>query len=375
MGNFPPLWSEWNGKYRDSVREFWLGDSGPLSDFAYRLMGSSDLYEATGRRPSASVNFITAHDGFTLADLTAYNEKHNEANGEDNKDGESHNRSWNCGAEGPTDDPEVNALRSHMRRNLMATQLLSQGIPMILGGDEFGRSQQGNNNAYCQDNEISWFDWDDQDTVLLEFTRHLVAFRQQHPVFHRPNFFQGRPIIGHEMSDLAWFRNDGAEMEDEDWGAGLKTVAVFLNGQAMDAFDQRGEPITDDSFLMCLNAHSTPSTSPSRLTWEMCGEGGGHLPPGAVRRGEGDDKRRRRDRCALPDDRRLPVSADPRTLECLPDPRDLPGPAHSRVRFRRCGEDSSRTLPSWASATSTARPTCRRQPAAGTATTWWTPRG
>ncbi len=255
VGNFPPLWSEWNGKYRDSVREFWLGDTGPLSDFAYRLMGSSDLYEATGRRPSASVNFVTAHDGFTLADLTAYNEKHNEANGEDNNDGESHNRSWNCGVEGDTDDPEVLALRAHMRRNLLATLLLSQGIPMILAGDEFGRSQGGNNNAYCQDNEVSWFDWESQDTELLEFTRKLVAFRQEHPVFHRPNFFQGRPIIGHEMSDLAWFRNDGAEMEDGDWDAGLKTVAVFLNGEAMGANNQRGEPITDDSFLMCLNAH------------------------------------------------------------------------------------------------------------------------
>ncbi len=272
VGNFPPLWSEWNGKYRDSVREFWLGDSGPLADFAYRLMGSSDLYEATGRRPSASVNFITAHDGFTLADLTAYNEKHNEANGEDNNDGESHNRSWNCGAEGETDDPEVNVLRGLMRRNLMATLLLSQGMPMILGGDELARSQGGNNNAYCQDNEISWFNWENQDDVLLEFTRHLVEFRRQHPVFHRPNFFQGRPVIGHEMSDLAWFRNDGAEMEDDDWAAGLKTVAVFLNGDAMGAFDQRGEPITDDSFLMFLNAHFDPVdfTIPAELgdVWE-----------------------------------------------------------------------------------------------------------
>ncbi|MEX0789850.1 MAG: glycogen debranching protein GlgX [Actinomycetota bacterium] len=272
VGNFPPLWSEWNGKYRDSVREFWLGETGPLSDFAYRLMGSSDLYEATGRRPSASVNFITAHDGFTLADLTAYNDKHNEANGEDNNDGESHNRSWNCGAEGETGDPEVNALRSHMRRNLMATLLLSQGMPMILGGDEFARSQGGNNNAYCQDNEISWFNWEDQDEMLLEFTRHLVAFRRQHPVFHRPNFFQGRAIIGHEMSDLAWFRNDGAEMEDEDWAAGLKTVAVFLNGDAMGTHDPRGEPIVDDSFLMFLNAHVDPVdfTIPSHLgdVWE-----------------------------------------------------------------------------------------------------------
>ncbi|HEX2053289.1 MAG TPA: glycogen debranching enzyme, partial [Actinomycetota bacterium] len=228
------------------------------SDFAYRVMGSSDLYEATGRRPSASVNFVTAHDGFTLADLTSYNEKHNEANGEDNNDGESHNRSWNCGAEGPTVDPEINQLRNRMRRNLIATLLLSQGIPMVLAGDEFARSQQGNNNAYCQDNEISWFDWETQDTELLEFTRRLIAFRQEHPVFRRPNFFQGRPVIGHDLSDLAWFRSDGVDMDEEDWQAGLKTVGVFLNGQAIDAHDQRGEPIVDDSFLVWFNAHVDP---------------------------------------------------------------------------------------------------------------------
>ena len=258
VGNFPPLWSEWNGKYRDTVREFWLGDSGPLAEFAYRVMGSSDLYEATGRKPSASVNFITAHDGFTLADLTSYNEKHNEANGEDNQDGESDNRSWNCGVEGPTDDPGVKECRDLLRRNLITTLFLSQGIPMLLAGDEFGRSQRGNNNAYCQDNEISWFDWEAQDTELLEFTRRLVEFRHKHPVFRRPSFFQGSPVIGHDLSDLAWFRNDGAEMEDEDWQAGLKTVGVFLNGAAIGATDQRGEPIVDDSFLMCFNAHIDP---------------------------------------------------------------------------------------------------------------------
>jgi len=258
VGNFPPLWSEWNGKYRDTVREFWLGDSGPLAEVAYRVMGSSDLYEATGRKPSASVNFITAHDGFTLADLTSYIEKHNEANGEDNQDGETHNRSWNCGVEGPTDDPGVKACRDHLRRNLLTTLFLSQGIPMLLAGDEFGRSQNGNNNAYCQDNEISWFDWEAQDTALLEFTRKLVEFRRKHPVFRRPSFFQGRPVIGHDLSDLAWFRNDGAEMEDDDWQAGLKTVGVFLNGAAIGATDQRGEPIVDDSFLMCFNAHIDP---------------------------------------------------------------------------------------------------------------------
>jgi isoamylase len=267
VGNFPPLWSEWNGKYRDTMREFWLGTGGSLSDFAYRVMGSSDLYEATGRRPSASVNFVTAHDGFTLADLTSYNEKHNEANLEGNADGESHNRSWNCGVEGPTDDPEVLGCRDHMRRNLMAIMLLSQGVPMILAGDEFARSQQGNNNAYCQDNEISWFNWDTQDAGLLDFTRKLVAFRHEHPVFRRPSFFQGRPVIGHDLSDIAWFRNDGAEMEDEDWNAGLRTVGVFLNGMAIGAHDQRGEPITDDSFFLCFNAHvdAVDFTLPSRI--------------------------------------------------------------------------------------------------------------
>ncbi|MEX2552577.1 MAG: glycogen debranching protein GlgX [Actinomycetota bacterium] len=257
VGNFPPLWSEWNGKYRDIVREFWLGDSGPLPEFAYRIMGSSDLYEATGRRPSASVNFLTAHDGFTLADLTSFNEKHNEANGENNEDGEARNRSWNCGAEGPTDDAGILALRELLRRGMLATLLLSQGIPMMLGGDEFGRSQQGNNNAYCQDNELSWFDWRHHDTDLLEFTMGLVAFRHDHPVFRRPNFFQGRPVLGDDLSDIAWYFNDGLPMHEQDWTAG-KSVMVFLNGDAIDATNARGEPITDESFLMCFNAHFEP---------------------------------------------------------------------------------------------------------------------
>ena len=259
VGNFPPLWSEWNGKYRDCVREFWLRDSSSLPEFAYRIMGSSDLYEATGRRPSASINFITAHDGFTLADLTSYNEKHNEANGEENADGESHNRSWNCGVEGPTDDPAIDALRRKLRRSLLATLLLSQGIPMVLAGDEVGRSQGGNNNAYCQDNEISWFDWERHDHQLQDFTRRLVGLRRDHPVFRRPSFLQGRPVIGHDLSDITWFRPDGAEMEDDDWNNGFaKSVAVFLNGLALGAHDAHGEPITDDSFLLCFNAHVEP---------------------------------------------------------------------------------------------------------------------
>ena len=256
VGNFPPQWSEWNGKYRDTVRDFWRGESATLDDFAYRLTGSSDLYEATGRRPYASVNFVTAHDGFTLADLVSYNEKHNEANGEDNQDGESHNRSWNCGAEGLTDDAEVNELRARQRRNFVTTLFVSQGIPMLLGGDELGRSQDGNNNAYCQDNELSWFDWANQDEALEEFTQQMIRYRLEHPNFRRRRFFQGRAIHGSDCSDIAWFRPDGSEMDDEDWESGFaKSIAVFLNGDAIPTPGQRGEQIMDDSFLLLLNAH------------------------------------------------------------------------------------------------------------------------
>ncbi|MFO7784234.1 MAG: glycogen debranching protein GlgX, partial [Desulfatiglandales bacterium] len=205
VGNFPPLWSEWNGKYRDCVRDFWRGEDQALAEFAYRLTGSSDLYESTTRRPSASINFITAHDGFTLQDVVSYNEKHNEANGEENRDGESHNRSWNCGEEGPTDNEEVLALRAKQKRNFLATLFLSQGIPMLLGGDEIGRTQKGNNNGYCQDNEISWFDWEHPDEALLEFTRNLIRFRSEHPVFMRRGWFLGRPIHGSGIDDIAWF--------------------------------------------------------------------------------------------------------------------------------------------------------------------------
>jgi glycogen operon protein len=255
VGNFPPQWSEWNGKYRDTVRDFWRGEPATLAEFAYRITGSSDLYEGTGRRPYASVNFITAHDGFTLRDLVAYNEKHNEANGEDNQDGESHNRSWNCGVEGPTDDPEVNALRKRQQRNLLATLLLSQGIPMLLAGDELGRTQLGNNNAYCQDNEISWFDWEDVDEDLREFTAALIRYRLDHPNFRRRRFFQGRPIHGSDASDIAWFRPDGTEMDEDDWEQGFaKSITVFLNGEAILTPGPRGEQIVDDSFLLVFNA-------------------------------------------------------------------------------------------------------------------------
>src|SRR3954467_8934556 len=259
VGNFPPLWSEWNGKYRDTVRDFWRGTDQTLAEFAYRFTGSSALYQGTARRPYASVNFITAHDGFSLRDLVSYNEKHNEANGEDNRDGESHNRSWNCGAEGPTDDAGVNQVRARQQRNFITTVLLSQGIPMLLGGDEIGRSQQGNNNAYCQDNEISWYDWGHADKNLLEFTRRLIRFRHRHPVFCRRKWFQGRPIHGTQVSDIGWFTPAGQEMSEEDWHAGFaKSLGVFLNGRGIATVNERGEPVRDDSFYAMFNAHHEP---------------------------------------------------------------------------------------------------------------------
>jgi glycogen operon protein len=255
VGNFPPLWSEWNGKYRDGVRDFWRGSDCTLGEFAYRFTGSSDLYGSTGRMPFASVNFVTCHDGFPLNDLVSYNDKHNEANGEGNRDGESHNRSWNCGVEGPTDDPQVLALRRRQRRNLLTSLFLSQGVPMLLAGDELGRTQQGNNNAYCQDNEISWTHWDDVDEDLLEFTRRLVAFRQQHPVFRRRTFFEGGPPAD-ELGDVAWFKPSGEHMSPGDWHDGMaRSLAVFLNGDAIAGPGPRGERVTDDSFLVLFNAH------------------------------------------------------------------------------------------------------------------------
>jgi isoamylase len=248
VGNFPALWSEWNGKYRDCVRDYWRGEDQTLAEFASRITGSSDLYESDGRHPSASINFVTAHDGFTLADLTAYDDKHNEANGEGGADGESHNRSWNHGAEGPTDDPQINELRSRQRRNFIATLMLSHGIPMLLGGDEMARTQGGNNNAYCQDNEISWFDWSALDGELLAFTQRVIAFRRDHPVFRRRRFSTG--------NEMAWYRPDGGRMTDEDWASGFaKSVALALHGDAITECDPRGEPIRDDSFLVVFNAH------------------------------------------------------------------------------------------------------------------------
>jgi glycogen operon protein len=266
VGNFPPLWSEWNGKYRDTVRDFWRGEPGTLGEFAARLTGSSDLYQNDGRRPFASINFVTAHDGFTLADLVSYNDKHNDANGEGGNDGESHNRSWNCGVEGPTDDEGVLDLRARQQRNIIATMLLSQGVPMLLHGDELGRTQGGNNNVYCQDNETSWVDWSllGKNGRLVHFTAGMVALRHAHPVFRRRRFFQGRPIIaskrradtGAALSDIAWFTPSGEEMTAQDWDSGFgKAITVFLNGDAIADVDARGERVVDDSFVVALNAH------------------------------------------------------------------------------------------------------------------------
>ncbi len=254
VGNFPPLWSEWNGKYRDEVRDYWRGTDNLVDDFANRLTGSSDLYALTGRRPYASINFITAHDGFTLRDLVSYNEKHNEANGENNQDGANDNRSWNCGAEGPTDDAEVNALRARQQRNFLTTLLLSTGVPMICGGDEIGRTQRGNNNAYCQDNDLSWFDWEHADHELLAFAARVVQFRHEHPAFQRRRWFVGRALRG--VEDIAWFKHDGQPMTEQDWKTGFaRTLGVFLNGKAIPTPDSRGEPIVDDSFYILFNAH------------------------------------------------------------------------------------------------------------------------
>ncbi len=258
VGKFPLLWSEWNGKYRDTVRDFWRGEDQTLAEFAYRFTGSSDLYAENGRLPNASINFVTAHDGFTLNDLVSYNDKHNEDNGEDNNDGESHNRSWNCGEEGETDDPKVLRLRNRQRRNFLVTLMLSQGVPMLLSGDEIGRTQGGNNNAYCQDNEISWLDWDlqDENAALLDFARQLIDFRRKHPVFRRRKWFQGRAIHGSSVSDIGWFNPDGGEMTEEQWNDGFaKAIGIFLNGEEIPTSGERGERIIDDSFLLFFNAH------------------------------------------------------------------------------------------------------------------------
>ncbi|MGH9077640.1 MAG: glycogen debranching protein GlgX [Acidimicrobiales bacterium] len=258
VGGFPPLWSEWNGRYRDCVRDYWRGEPGTVGELAARLTGSSDLYEDDGRRPFASINFVTAHDGFTLTDLVSYNDKHNEANGEDGRDGSDDNRSWNCGAEGDTDDPAILGLREQQKRNFLATLFLSQGVPMLVYGDEMGRTQHGNNNAYCQDNEVSWLDWSqrDENIALLGFTRQLMDLRRAHPVLRRRGWFKGRPIRGRGIADIAWLDPSGEEMSDEQWQeSSAKSLAFFLNGDALPTPDAEGRRVGDDSLILCLNAH------------------------------------------------------------------------------------------------------------------------
>jgi glycogen operon protein len=268
VGRFPALWAEWNGKYRDAARRYWKGDEGQLAELGYRLTGSSDLYQRDGRRPSASINFVTAHDGFTLNDLVSYKEKHNEANGEGNQDGSNDNHSWNHGVEGPTDDPQIVELRERDKRNLLATMLLSQGVPMICAGDEISRTQQGNNNAYCQDSKISWLDWDldERKRALLEFTTRLIALRKAHPNLRRRKFFQDRHISpatsgkqqvdGLEVRDICWYRPDGEEMTEEEWNAGwVRWLGMRLSGRTLDDVDRFGVRLRDDTFLICLNPH------------------------------------------------------------------------------------------------------------------------
>jgi glycogen operon protein len=258
VGNFPVLWAEWNGKYRDAVREYWHNRQVGVAELAYRLTGSSDLYQHDGRRPSASINFVTAHDGFTLHDLVSYNEKDNEANGEENRDGHDDNISWNHGAEGPTDDPEIVAARERTKRNFLATLLLSQGVPMLSHGDEIGRTQRGNNNAYCQDNELTWMHWDlnEDQRALLAFTRKLIWLRREHPNFRRPKFFQSRRIRHAEEHDIRWLRPDGEEMTDEEWSQDwVKVVGLWLGGEALPEVDGQGQPVQDDTFLILFNAY------------------------------------------------------------------------------------------------------------------------
>jgi isoamylase len=258
VGNFPVGWAEWNDRYRDTVRAYWKGDGGVVGDLAYRLTGSSDLYAHSGRRPYASINFVTAHDGFTLQDLVSYNEKHNEANGENNRDGNNNNLSWNCGVEGPTDDPDIQALRAKQKRNLLATLFLSQGVPMMYQGDAIGQTQMGNNNAYCQDNQTTWLNWDlqPQDRDLLAFVQRMINLRKRHPIFHRRHFFQGRPIKGANIKDVLWLNPAGHEMNEEEWrDSSVHCLGMFLSGQGLDETDERGRKISDENFLVLLNAH------------------------------------------------------------------------------------------------------------------------
>ncbi|MER2490845.1 glycogen debranching protein GlgX [Catenovulum sediminis] len=278
VGNFPVGWTEWNGKYRDTIRSFWKGDEGQIGELAYRLTGSSDLYEHSGRRPYASINFITAHDGFTLHDLVSYNDKHNHDNGENNQDGDNHNLSWNMGSEGPTRSAKINALRQKQKRNFLATLLLSQGVPMITAGDEYCRTQNGNNNAYCQDNKISWFNWreTEEKNALLAFTKMLLALRKAHPIFHQRHFFQGHPVRGSEAKDISWISVDGMEMSEAEWAsAETKCIGMHLHGQALKECDEKGKPLRDTDFVILLNAHdcavefAMPNSLGEEYTWRL----------------------------------------------------------------------------------------------------------
>ncbi len=294
VGNFPPGWTEWNGKYRDNVRKFWKGDGGTASEFATRLCGSSDLYEWSGRKPYASVNFVTCHDGFTLQDLVSYDHKHNEANKEDNRDGSDNNDSWNCGHEGPTDDPAVNALRARQKRNFVATLMLSQGVPMLLAGDELSHTQNGNNNAYCQDNEISWLDWElseDQER-FLQFVRKVTQIWREQPALHRRKFFLGRSIRGEGITDVTWFSPSGKDMSDQDWAGFIKCLGMRLAGDLIGDLDERGEPIVGETLLVLMNAHheplpfTLPATNPGHQ-WEcLFDTADDHRPCGALAGGQ-----------------------------------------------------------------------------------------
>ena len=380
VGNFPALWSEWNGKYRDETRDFWRGAEHTVAEFGYRFTGSSDLYQPNGRTPSASINFVTAHDGFTLHDLVSYDDKHNDANGEDNRDGTDDNRSWNCGAEGPTDDEQVNALRRRQRRNLLTTLMLSQGVPMLLGGDEMGRTQGGNNNAYCQDNEVSWYDWSAVDHDLLDFTRRLVSLRRAHRVFRRRRFFQGQPIMGEHIDDIGWFTPKGVPMSDDDWQTGSnRSIGVFLNGEALPGQGPRGERLADDSFFVAFNA--SDGDEEFHLPDETYGtawmRGARHRArrrrTSAFPRHARTGLHRRRTGAGRPPGRRCCCSGS-RTEPDRPGhghPRagDLPGAADAHLRPRPRRGDRARTSPGSASATSTPRPSPRPRPAAPTATT------
>src|SRR5437016_1841326 len=276
VGNFPVLWAGWNGKYRDAVRRFWKGDEGRIGEMAYRLTGSPDLYQTTGRRPYASINFLTAHDGFTLNDLVSYDKKHNELNGDDNRDGDNNNQSWNCGVEGPTDNPQINALRERQRRNFLTTLFLSQGVPMLCGEDEWGRTQNGNNNAYCQDNEIRWFnrEREGKQKQFLEFTRKLIQLRKEHPVFRRPKFLKGRRIPGSDVRDVMWFNPGGNQMTEKEWASPfVRCLGMLLSGDATDALNSQGESVRDETFLLLINAHyeSIAFVLPGRehLEWQL----------------------------------------------------------------------------------------------------------